>query len=325
METYDVLIIGGGPAGLRAEIMLGRSCRRVLVIDSGEPRNLRALQVNGYLGLPVISPTALRECGEEQARIFDVNFLHGVVEDAFCPNGTASTGDSAGAQTTMFQLRLQDGSRVSGRKLLFATGIRDELPLIPGFSECYGRSIHRCPYCDGWEHRDQRLVALAESSQSAISLAKILLAWSKAVTVATNGTYLADNDKEELESLGIRYREPGVASVEHDNGQLRALLLTSGERLEVDALFFSARSSLCCSLPLKLGCRRGEKGTAETTDRQGTGVPGVFLAGDADGDVQFAIVAAAEGAIAATAIHKELQREDLRMLARTSTSVGSPD
>jgi thioredoxin reductase len=204
-----------------------------------------------------------------------------------------------------------------GRKILFATGIRDELPQIPGFVECYGRSIHHCPYCDGWEHRDTRLVAFAESSESAIQLAETVLRWSNSVTLVTNGIYLGDEDKAPLEKLNINLHESRVSAVEHEAGALRALTFTSGERLEADALFFSAKSSPCCPLPMKLGCRTKEKGHVETTDRQGTGVPGVFLAGDVDGDVQFASSPRPKAPLQAWPSTRSCKNEDVQAMLGT--------
>jgi thioredoxin reductase len=271
MRTYDAVIIGGGPAGLSAAILLGRARRQVVVIDNGQPRNLRAHQVNGFLGLPGVSPAALRASGKQQARAVGVHFLDGLVVEV-----GPSPELQSDVMPTLFQVRLQDGNAVSGRKVLFATGIRDELPQIPGFAECYGRSIHHCPYCDGWEHRESRLVAFAASSESAIQLAETLLRWSQSVTLVTNGVYLGDQDKPRLQKLSIDLHESRVSAVEHEAGALRALRFTSGERLEADAMFFSAKSSPCCALPMKLGCRTKEKGHVETTDRQGTGVPGVL-------------------------------------------------
>jgi thioredoxin reductase len=306
MELYDVAVVGGGPAGLSAAIVLGRARRKVVVVDSGDPRNRRARQVNGYLGLSEVSPSALRAKGELQARNFGVHFIDGLVASVTCP-----TERQSDTTPTVFHLQVQDGPELSARKLVFATGIRDQVPTIAGFAECYGISVHHCPYCDGWEHRDGRLVAFSESIESAIALATTLLRWSDQVTVATNGSYLSESDRLRLDELSINVREPRLESLEHDAGKLRALAFSSGQHLEADALFFAAPASPCCEIPVHLGCHTTNKDRIETTDRQGTGVPGVFLAGDADGEVQFVIVAAAEGATAGMAANKELQQEDI--------------
>jgi thioredoxin reductase len=302
MEYHDAIIIGGGPAGLSAAILLGRARRNVVVIDAGEPRNRKARQVNGYLGLDGVSPMALRAKGELQARKVGVHFLQGEVTDAACLTGSSPT---------LFHVLLADGTKLAARKLLFATGIRDQLPEIPGFKECYGVSVHHCPYCDGWEHRDARIVVFGQSGESATSLAEALLRWSSKVTVVTNGTKLSEAERERLTAIGIPVEESPVEGLDHEGGFVESVMFRSGGRLAVDSIFFSGPSKPCSDLPIRMGCRVKDKDRVETTDRQGTGVPGIFLAGDAGGDVQFTIVAAAEGAVAGMALNKELQEEDL--------------
>jgi thioredoxin reductase len=238
--------------------------------------------------------------------MYGVEFVNGLVVDA-----SLHAVQELEEGSTGFEVRLADGTMLLSRKLLFATGIRDRLPQIPGISECYGISVHHCPYCDGWEHRDSQLVAFGETPESVVSLAETLLRWSDRVTVVTGGRSLGASEQSQLGALGVPYHEGTVARLEHDAGTLRGLRFSSGECLAADALFFSARSEPCCHLPVQLGCCSGKKGRIETTERQGTGVPGVFLAGDADGEVQFAIVAASGGAIAGMAVNKELQQEDL--------------
>jgi thioredoxin reductase len=195
--------------------------------------------------------------------------------------------------------------------VLFATGIRDQLPEIPGFRERYGVSVHHCPYCDGWEHQDGRIVAFGEAAESAISLAEALLRWSSQITLVTNGTELSEAERERLKAIGISVEESLVEFLDHEAGFVEAVIFRSGERLAVDTVFFSAPSEPCSNLPMRMGCWTKDKDRVVTTDRQGTGVPGIFLAGDAGGDVQFTIVAAAEGAVAGMALKKELQEEDL--------------
>lgn len=302
MEHYDAIIVGGGPAGLSAAILLGRACRNVVVVDAGEPRNRKARQVNGFLGLDEVSPVALRAKGELQARKVGVHFLQGEVTDAACLTGPSPT---------LFHVQLSDGTKLASRKLLFATGIRDRVPEIPGFKECYGVSVHHCPYCDGWEHRDGRIIAIGESSESVIALAETLLRWSNQVTVVTNGTELSNAETQSLTAIGVSVNESGVETLNHKAGFVESVVFESGEQLATDSIFFSAPSEPCSNLPMRMGCPTKDKDRVETTDRQGTGVPGIFLAGDADGEVQFSIVAAAEGAVAGMALNKELQEEDL--------------
>ncbi|OAI54519.1 hypothetical protein AYO47_09965, partial [Planctomyces sp. SCGC AG-212-M04] len=279
---YDVLIVGGGPAGLSAALVLGRALRSVLVVDSGEPRNARAQRVNGYLGAEGRTPFELRAAGRRQIEEVDVRSIEGRVIEA-----RSESEQHDGATQTMFWVRLEDGSEFRGRKLLFATGIQDQLPEIPGFRECYGISVHHCPYCDGYEHRNSRLVATGSSPGSTVRLGLMLTQWSDCVVVATNGGTIEPDDRERLSKNGIGWCEEPLLRVEHQNGQLDGIVGAQGTRIEADAIFFSASSAACCELPTALGCRTKEKGRIETSDRQGTGVPGVFLAGDADGDAEF--------------------------------------
>jgi thioredoxin reductase len=195
------------------------------------------------------------------------------------------------------------------RKLLLATGVMDELPNIPGFKALYGISTHHCPYCDGWEHADQQLAAYGRDDAAA-KLAITLLGWSKNVTCCTDGVELSGGSIKRLRQYGVGYRPENIKELSGTNGMLNAIIFNEGEHLPSDALFFSAAQGQRSPLPQKFGCKCDEEGLVVLKGKQGSGVRGLFLSGDADGDVQFAIVAAAEGAIAATAINSELEEED---------------
>lgn len=296
---YDVAIIGGGPAGLSAAIVLGRARRRVVVIDHGQPRNYAAQTVNCYLGLEGLTPQEFRERGRKQARHYGVEFLDTEAKQIIrCEE-----------PPTCFRIATSDGSNISVRKLLLATGTRDVLPSLANLTELYGKSVHHCPYCDGWEHRDERLVAWGEST-TVVSLALELKTWSASVTACSHGQALDPKELAQLHDNHIDLRSEPVVRLEGAEGRLREIIFASGPPLPCDALFFSAGQHQCSHLPESLGVNCDEQGLVRTTSKQGTGVPGLFLAGDADGDVQFAIVAAAEGAIAGTAINQELQQDD---------------
>jgi thioredoxin reductase len=299
-DAFDVAIVGGGPAGLSAALVLGRSCRRVIVCDHGKPRNYAARAVHGYLGLDGIEPAELRRRAREQCARYDVQFLDGEVI-------TARREDEE--QQTPFQLILKDGSLVRARKLLLATGVEDNLPPIPSIDDFYGISVHHCPYCDAWEHRGKHLVAFG-TGPSVIELAVMLRNWSSQVTACTHGHDLSEKDQTRLRTCGIQHCEQVVTGLVGSNGTLEAIRFAAGESLDCDAIFFSSSQGQRSTLPLMLGCQCDHDGLVVSKKKQGSGVPGLFLAGDADGDVQFAIVAAAEGAIAATAINRELQEEN---------------
>ena len=298
--VYDVAIVGGGPAGLSAAILLGRSRRRVVVIDHGRPRNYAAKAIHGFLGLDGIAPAEFRKIGREQCGVYGVEFVDEEVIGA-CQ---CEVGNGAG-----FELQMRDGATVRTKKLLLATGVRDELPSIANIAEFYGTSVHHCPYCDGWEHRDQRLVAFGQG-ESGVELALMLLNWSPRVTLCTGGKSVPSEDVPRLQKHGIRHYESLVKEMIGGRGILEAVRFANGESLSCDACFSARRRASGPNCRCLLGCECGDDGLIVAKGKQRTGVPGLFVAGDADGDVQFAVVAAAEGAIAATAINRELQTEN---------------
>jgi thioredoxin reductase len=295
---FDVAIVGGGPAGLSAATILGRARRKVVVFDHGKPRNFAARAVHGFLGCDGLSPWKLRELGRKEATSYGVTFVDDEVAVARCLTKLASP-------LTAFDVGTVNGEH-QVRSILLATGMMDHLPEIPGVKEAYGEVVHHCPYCDGWEHRDQALVALGDAT-AAPKLGAELLAWSKRVTVCTNGEALSEVDRFELERLGIEFCCEPVTRLD---GEGRKLHFANGQSMSCEALFFSSEQSERSKLPQMLGCQFDDEGFVVTKDKQCTSIDGVYLAGDADGDVQFAIVAAAEGAVAATAIHQSLLEQD---------------
>jgi thioredoxin reductase len=300
---YDCLIIGGGPAGLSAALLLGRCRRRILVCDAGQPRNRFAEHVHGYLTRDNIEPSEFVHLGRQELDRYGVEFI------------TATAVDAARRQDGSFRITLEDGSSHASRKLLLATGVGDVLPQVPGLRELYGRGVHHCPYCDGWEHKDERLIALGDGD-AAIGLALSLKTWSPHIIACTNGADADSSKRSRAEQLGITVRPEPVARLVSEQGRLIGIEFEQGASIPCDALFFNSRQYQRSPLPGLLGCCFKSDGGVETSDKQCTGVPGLYLAGDADKDVQFVIVAAAEGATAAVAINAELQREDLARAER---------
>jgi thioredoxin reductase len=195
----------------------------------------------------------------------------------------------------------------TARKLLLATGTRDELPQIENFSRFYGKSVHHCPYCDGWEHRGRVLLALGDGAH-AVELALLLRGWSPHVIACTNGQILSIDEQATLAANAIKWHCDVPVKLEGE-AVLHAVKLADGSSVDCDAMFFSNSQTQHSHLAIQLGCRCDQKGLIHTQRKQASTVPGLFVAGDADGEVQFAIVAAAEGAIAGVAINTELQRQ----------------
>lgn len=291
---YDVVIVGGGPAGLSAALLLGRCRRRVLVFDSGTPRNAASRALHGYLTRDGVPPLELLRLGRDELRQYDIELRQAVV------NGITSSADG-------FDVTLREGDPVRALAVLLATGIRDELPAVPGLDACYGITAHHCPYCDGWEHRDKAIGVIGRGAGAA-GLALSLRTWSDRVMLCTNGpSKLTPAQREQLAAQHVTVHERRLTRVDHSNGHVSALVLAKGESVPCDAIFFSARQRQQCDLAKSLGCEFTGKGTVKTDHLGKTCVPGVFVVGDASRDVQFVIVAAAEGAKAGVAINKALQ------------------
>jgi thioredoxin reductase len=294
----DVVVIGGGPAGLSAALMLGRCRRRVLLLDLGQPRNRSSHALHGYLTRDGIAPSSFVELGRAEL------VQYGVEQRAIGVTGAQLAGDH-------YRFSHSDGTEVDARYLLIATGVVDELPAIPGFGDCYGRSIFHCPYCDGWERRDQPLAAFGRGADVA-GLALGLKTWSADIVVCTHGARLAKPLRERLARNGILVRTEPIAQLEHADGALSRVVFATGDSLSRDALFFATGQHPQSSLAIALGCSLNRRGTVKTGAVCDTNVPRLYVAGDASRDAQFVVVAAAEGVKAACAINKALQLEELK-------------
>jgi thioredoxin reductase len=293
---FDVIIIGAGPAGLSAALLLGRCCRQVLVCDAGTPRNGRSRALHGYLSRDGIAPLDLRMRGRQEVARYGIEVREVRVADARLDSGR-------------FVVRFQDGREEGCRKLLLATGVTDHVPALDGFDACYGHSVFHCPYCDGWEVRGRRL-ALYARGRSGVGMAVALRDWSPHVLLLTDGPgRLTGEDRSRLGREGVKLRQERIARLDHDDGQVRAAVFTSGAPEPCDAVFFKTGQSQQSDLARQLGCRFTEKGAVKTGRLEETAVPGLYVAGDASHDVQLAIVAAAEGVKAAFAINSAFQRE----------------
>lgn len=306
---FDVIIVGGGPAGLSAALMLGRCRRRVLLIDSNRPRNAPARLIHGYLTRDGIPPSEFRRFGRRDLVGYGVVVIEGEALGA-----RALPSAERGECPSAYEIRADDGRLYQARKILLATGVVDDLPEIPGFREFYGRGVFHCPYCDAFERSDHPLAAWG-AADSVAAAALGLKTWSKDVTAIACPGRLGDGDRRLLELNGVAIREAAIARLEGGpppDGYLERVVFETGESMDCAALFFDSGRRQSCLLGRSLGCPMTEDGVFETTAMQGSGVRGVFIAGDADQDVQFAIVAAAEGAKAAVAINRELQKEDTK-------------
>jgi thioredoxin reductase len=299
-KTWEVIVIGGGPAGLSAALTLGRCRRRVLICDAGRYRNRASKHMHCFLTRDGIPPTEFLQTARDQLRPYECVELRPITVAA-----VEKLEDG-------FEVVLDDGTRERCRKLLLATGVVDELPKLEGIDRFYGVSVHHCPYCDGWEWRDRRIGAYGHGDKGA-GLALMLRQWSPDVALFTNGGgEVTRAHREHLARFDVAVHEQPIARLEGDDeGHLQRIVLNNGPAIARDALFFNTGQHQRSLLAEKLGCEFTERGGVQTHEHEvATCVPGLYVAGDASRDVQLVVVAVAEGTKAGFVINRALLAED---------------
>jgi thioredoxin reductase len=295
-RLYDVAIIGGGPAGLSASIWLARYLHDVVLVDSGDPRNWETRGINGFLGLPNIRPAELRGAARDEARKQGVELV-----DAVCDRVVCQDEDT-------FELALESGVVIRARRLLLAIGLKDVWPDVPGLDRVYGRTAHVCPDCDGHECVDKKVVVIG-SGRKAVGMALNLTTWTSDIVICTNGEP-ANLDLQEycdkLDALNIPVIEFPISCVDHSGSRVHSLTFESGLALDTDEIFFAIGQYPADDLGAQLHCDRDAGGHIIVDESYHTSVRNCFAAGDIVPGPQLAVAAAADGAIAALAIHKSL-------------------
>jgi thioredoxin reductase len=312
LEAWEVVIVGAGPAGLSAALILGRCGRRVLICDRGTPRSWASHAMHAYLSRDGVPPADFREMARlELARYPAVKMLGEAV---------ASIERVADGH---FVVGLENGARVEGRKVLLATGVVDQLPPIPDVEEYFGISVFPCPYCDGWECRDTPIAVFGEGKRG-FEMARAMTAWSRDILLCTQGSKLSAASLAALSANSIQVETARILRLEGAAGRLQRIHFEGGRVAERSALFFNMPCHSQSDLARALGCQFTSSGGVKCGQYEATSVPGVFVAGNILRDVQLSIVAAAEGARAAFGINKALTREDFTRRASGTLQIDHP-
>jgi thioredoxin reductase (NADPH) len=307
-ERYDVVVIGGGAAGLSGAVALSRSRRRVLVVDAGEPRNAKATAVHNYLGREGTTPADLLAAGRDEVVMYGGTVVSGRV--------TAVERRDDGT----FGVALEDGRRTEARRLLVTTGLVDELPDIPGVAQRWGRDVLHCPFCHGWEARD-RAIGILATGPMALHQALMWRQLSADVTVFRHtGPGFTADELEQLAARGIPVVDGEVTELSIDDDRLGGVRLASGEVVARDVLVVSPRFTARSQLLTALGVETAEQvvngtvvGTFVAADPTGaTAVPGVWVAGNVTALMAQVIGSAAAGLMAGAAINGDLVLDDTR-------------
>jgi thioredoxin reductase len=303
MKKYDVIVVGGGPAGMNAALILGRCRRSVLMFDTGTQRNIKAEAMHGYLTRDGIPPSDFIQLGRSELRQYDVELVKNEIV-------------SITKKKDVFTAQSAAGTKYEGRRILLATGLRDRIPQLQGIEELYGKSVHHCPICDGWQHRDGH-IAIYGSGRGGYSLALSLLNWSSNVVLCTDGKpRLQAKQLQELEMLDIPVVTEKISRLEGSGGKLKYIHFDDGSRLKRSCLFFAGGYMEQSQIAKKLGCRYTTKNEIWVDRLQQSSVQGLYISGDATRDMKLVILAAAEGAKAGVAINLSLMEEERGLLMK---------
>ncbi|GLF91711.1 hypothetical protein Saga11_29700 [Bacillus safensis] len=300
----DCAIIGGGPAGLSAALVVGRGRKQVIVFDDELPRNRVTQESHGFITNDGMTPFEIRQAGEADLQKY--------------PNIQMKRSRIVDIQKKeeSFTLLTHEGDTFEAKKIILATGLQDMLPKIEGIHDVYGKTFFSCPFCDGWELKDKALALIAEN-QRIMHMAKLLSNWTKDLIVFTNGyQVLTEEDKSLLSAHSIQVIDVPIVSMNHDNGQLGSLQLASGETVKREGGFVASDFKQSTPFAEKLGCQMTKNGGIETDILGRTTVSGVFACGDNLGGPAQLVIAAAAGSQAGMGVIHELVQEEFQQ--RTS-------
>lgn len=296
-KLFDVIIVGGSYAGLAAAMSLGRSLRDVLVIDAGKPCNRQTPHSHNFLTQDGKTPKEISTIARQQVEQYSTIQFY---------EGTAVSGRKTDHG---FEITTQSEEQFEGKKLLFATGIADQMPDIKGFAACWGISVIHCPYCHGYEYRTQKTGILA-NGERAIHLASLVHNLTKDLTMLTAAK--ADFTPEQLNKLEqhqIPVIETTITEIVHENGHIKHAVFSDGQQLDFDAIYAAIPFKQSTDIPENLGCEFTEQGFIKVGPFQQTNIAGIFAAGDNTTPMRSVASSVAAGVLAGAAINAELCNE----------------
>ncbi|MBM7703747.1 FAD-dependent oxidoreductase [Metabacillus iocasae] len=298
-KLFDCIVIGGGAAGLNAALVLGRSRRNTLIIDENQPRNRVTRESHGFLSRDGIKPEEFKKISLEQLKKYpnvryDQDRVENVVKFA-----------------AAFEVTTKEGNVYRSKKVIFATGMKDQLPSIKGLREVYGTSVFPCPYCDGWERRDKKL-AVFGNEEWLMHYVKMIYNWSKDLIVFTNGpAKITGSEKKELMEHGVQLVESPIVELQSTNGQLEKIVVKSGESFErTDGFILDTGETQASDIPFKLGVELNEMGGYKVSENRETTIEGLYIIGDAKNTFSGLIMAASEGYELGATINGEMVMEE---------------
>lgn len=297
-NQYDVIIVGGSYSGLAAGMALGRALRKVLIIDSGNPCNEQTPHSHNFLTNDGKTPGEIAGLAKRQVQQYEtVNFL----------NAWVTAGNRTG---NGFEIQIQSGEIFTARKLVFATGIKDIMPDIPGFTDCWGISVLHCPYCHGYEVRHQKTGILA-NGDIGFELSSLISNWTDDLTLYTNGKCtLSDEQIRKLQKHHIDINETEIERIEHRNGYIENIVFKDGTYTSVKALYARLPFVQHSAVPQSLGCEVSTEGYLKIDSLQRTTIPGLFACGDNASRIRTVANAVSMGTTTGLAVNKEIIEED---------------
>lgn len=297
IKNYDVIIIGGSYSGLAAAMALGRALRRVLIIDDGKPCNRQTPHSHNFLTQDGKTPNEIATLAKQQVAMYStIEFFEGLA--------------TRGSKTENgFEIQTSSGEIFSSTKLIIATGIRDEMPNIKGLSECWGISVLHCPYCHGYEIRNET-TGIWGNGEYGYEFSKLISNWTKDLTLFTNGkSTLTFEQKTKLESYHIEIVEKEIAELEHVNGQLHNIIFKDGSKKRIKAIYTKLPFEQHCKIPEQLGCALTEDGYLRVDTSHKTNIKGIYACGDNVSRMRTVANAVSMGTTTGIMVNKDLIEE----------------